>query len=114
MVSRVTDVCWKIFKKKFRQLKVEPFGGFVNGLGTKRSDIDIVLTGMFSPDGGKQGGLPKPNSKTTWLILLSRLSRNHEKTRERVFERYSLQTEPAYAKQTTHSQCSNSHFETND
>ena len=66
-MSSVTDVSWKLFRTHYPDLKVQPFGGFANGLGTKRSDVDIVLTGMFNPE-GPQGGHLSHHSRLLVIV----------------------------------------------
>jgi len=55
IIQIVRNVSLNLFQHEFRSMKVEPFGGFANGLGTKGSDLDIVLSGILVPD-GQQGG----------------------------------------------------------
>ena len=66
MPLSVTDASWRLFRSDHRDLKVQPFGGFTNGLGTKRSDVDIVLTGIISPD-GHMGGPSRTHTYRTRL-----------------------------------------------
>lgn len=75
-LCRIRDACNGLFSYEFNEMKVEPFGGFVNGLGTKGSDLDVVLTGMMSPD-GFAGGQPLHS-----LILMMCLSQVFRTTRK--------------------------------
>lgn len=58
---RIRESSERLFQSKFRRLEVHPFGGFSNGLSTANSDLDVVLTGMYSPPSFHNGGIQHKN-----------------------------------------------------
>lgn len=62
MHCRITDTSQKLFRYKHPRLEVQPFGGFKNGLATKMSDIDIVISGVHAPDDYQNSGIPSLQS----------------------------------------------------